>query len=101
MDRLKEKWEIQSTYQFVMIMVVFACTGTSVVFLKKPIIGFFTVDGEQPLWFTIAYWVFILPIYNVILLFYGFVLGQFSFFWAYEKRMIGRFSRKRNATPQE
>jgi hypothetical protein len=32
----------------------------------------------------------VLPAYQVLLLLYGFLLGQFAFFWAFEKRMFGR-----------
>jgi len=95
-DRLKEKWEITSNWQFLIIMIVFACTGMTVVLVKKPVIGYFFPDG-QPMWFKIGYWIMILPIYNCFLLFYGFVFGQFGFFWNYEKRMFSRFSRKKNA----
>jgi hypothetical protein len=98
-DRLKEKWGIASNWQFLIIMVVFACTGFTVVLIKKPAIAFLFPDG-QPLWFKIGYWVMILPIYNTFLLFYGFVFGQFNFFWAYEKRMLSRFSRKKNDVPK-
>ena len=94
-DRLKEKWNVKSTGQFIIIMIVFACTGMTVVLIKKPIIYLFVEDGVQPTWFRIIYWLLIFPIYNCILLFYGFVFGQFQFFWAYEQKMINRFRRKR------
>lgn len=94
-EKLKEKWGLTSNWQFVIIMIVFACTGFSVVFIKRPAIAYFFPDG-QPTWFLIGYWILILPIYNCILLFYGFVFGQFQFFWNYEKRMLRRFSRKKH-----
>ncbi len=94
--KLKEKWGITSQLQFVIILIVFACTGTTVVLVKKPLIALLFEDGVRPMWFQITYWVLILPIYNVFLLFYGFVFGQFAFFWRYEKKMLGRFSRKKN-----
>ncbi|MFY0685967.1 MAG: hypothetical protein JXQ90_02320 [Cyclobacteriaceae bacterium] len=95
-DRLKEKWNVKSMKQFVLILIVFACTGTTVVYLKKPIIDLIMGDAVQPTWFKVATWIIIFPLYNVILLFYGFVFGQFEFFWAYEKKMIGRFKRKKH-----
>jgi len=98
-ERLKEKWDIHSTWQFIIIMIVFACTGFTVVLVKRPAIELLFPDG-QPLWFKIGYWIMILPIYNTFLLFYGFVFGQFRFFWNYEKRMIRRFSRKKNDSRQ-
>jgi len=63
-------------------------------FLKKPVVGLFTENGEQPLLFTILYYVLILPIYNVFLLIYGFIFGQFKFFWEYEKKMWNRMTGK-------
>ena len=95
--KLKSKWDIQSTWQFVIIMIVFACTGFTVLFIKKPIVAYFSPDGEQSTIFSVLYYILILPTYNAILLFYGFVFGQFSFFWAYEKRMINRFRFRKKA----
>lgn len=98
-QRLKDKWGV-TTWQFIVIMIVFACTGSTIVIIKKPLIVWMFGEGGQPMWFRIAYWILILPVYNAFLLFYGFVFGQFAFFWAYEKRMLSRFSRKKDAEPK-
>lgn len=100
-ERFKTKWNLQSTGQFLIVMLVFALTGTTVLFVKMPIQAFFMVDGELPTWFKIGYWIMIFPIYNVFLLCYGFLLGQFSFFWEYEKKMISRFKRKKPKSEAE
>jgi hypothetical protein len=94
-NKLKEKWKVKSSGQFAMILIVFALTGSTVLLIKKPIVDYFTVDGEKSMMFTIIYLICILPIYNSILLFYGSLLGQFNFFWSYEKKMINRFKRKK------
>ena len=93
LDRLQTRWNLKSGFQVVIVLIVFACTGFTVLFLKSPVVSFFT-GGEQNIWFSIAYYILILPIYNVILLFYGFVFGQFRFFWAFEKRMFRRLTGK-------
>lgn len=41
-------------------------------------------------WFTYSYYWLILPIYNLVLLFYGALFGQFRFFWNFEKRFFSR-----------
>ena len=87
--RLRERWGV-GTGQVFIILLVFACTGFTVMFLKRPIVGFFTGEGEQPVLFTVLYYVLILPVYNVILLLYGALFGQFGFFWAFEKRFFTR-----------
>ncbi|REE05950.1 DUF6787 family protein [Marinoscillum furvescens] len=94
-DKLKKRWNLKSGFQVIIVLIVFACTGFTVMFLKDPIVSLFTTDGEKSLWFTIAYYLLILPVYNVILLFYGFLFGQFAFFWEFEKKMWKRMSGKK------
>ncbi|MEQ8927424.1 MAG: prolipoprotein diacylglyceryl transferase [Fulvivirga sp.] len=96
-NRLKEKWQV-STLQVFIILLVFACTGFTVMFLKDPIVSFFVVEGDKSLLFSILYYVLILPIYNVILLVYGFIFGQFKFFWEFEKRTFRKLFGKKKAT---
>ena len=92
--KLEKRWGV-STFQVFIILVVFACTGFSVMFLKKPLLGW--LGAEDSTLATIIYYVLIFPIYNIILLFYGFVFGQFRFFWDFEKRMFSRmFGRSKN-----
>ncbi|MEM6643771.1 MAG: DUF6787 family protein [Bacteroidota bacterium] len=96
-NKLREKWGLKSFWQFVVVMIVFACTGFTVVFIRGPIIELITGGGEREWWMTLIYFLLILPIYNVLLLFYGFIFGQFSFFWKYEQKMLKRFGIKFNA----
>ncbi len=93
-DKLQHKWQLKSAKQVILVLIVFACTGLTVMFLKKPVISFLT-DGESAnIWFSVVYYLLILPIYNIILLLYGFIFGQFRFFWSFEKRMLSRFKRR-------
>lgn len=89
MARLGARWGV-GPGRVLLILLVFACTGFTVMFLKKPIVAFFAGEGEQPVLFTVLYYILILPVYNVILLIYGALFGQFKFFWEFEKRMLGR-----------
>ncbi|QSE97562.1 DUF6787 family protein [Fulvivirga lutea] len=95
--KLEDKWQVSRVQVFI-ILIVFACTGFTVMFLKKPVVSFFVEDGEQNILFTILYYLLILPIYNVILLIYGFIFGQFKFFWEFEKRMFSKIFGKKKAT---
>lgn len=94
MNRLAERWKVTPA-RVLVILLVFACTGTTVLFLKRPVVAFFAGDGEQPLIFSILYYILILPVYNAILLVYGFLFGQFAFFWEFEKRFLRRITGKR------
>jgi hypothetical protein len=94
MDRLAKRWGV-SPSRVLVILVVFACTGFTVLFLKRPLVAWAAGNGHAPAWFTIAYYVLILPFYNLLLLVYGAVFGQFKFFWEFEKRFFSRLFGKR------
>lgn len=94
-DSLQKRWKAKNVWQVFAILIVFALTGSTVVFIMKPLLRFFFGE-EIPMWARILYYILILPIYNLILLFYGFLLGQYRFFIEFEKRFFGRiFSREK------
>lgn len=88
-DRLAVRWKVAPS-RVLIILLVFACTGFTVMFLKRPIVAWATGSGEPSAWFSVLYYLLILPFYNLILLVYGALFGQFRFFWAFEKRFFGR-----------
>lgn len=90
--KLKQKWQLQSAWQVVVILIVFTCTGFTVLFLKNPVLRFLSGSDEVSTAGTILYYILILPLYNILLLAYGFVFGQFHFFWNFEKRFFKRIS---------
>ena len=89
--RLQQRWQVKSIGQVILILIVFACTGFTVLFLKKPLLNFLAGEQGNSSLATVLYYIFILPLYNVILLGYGFLFGQFEFFWQFEKRFMERF----------
>jgi len=94
LEKLKTKWGIESNLQIVIILVVFSLAGFTVVFLRKAYFNFLGFNDTTPFWIkTIAYLLFIFPAYQVTLLGYGTLLGQFHFFWAKEKAMFQSLKR--------
>lgn len=89
-DKLKQRWNLKSTWQVIVVLIVFACTGFTVLYLKKPLFAYCFPDGDKPLWASIVYYIVIFPVYNVFLLAYGFLFGQFRFFWEFEKKTFRR-----------
>jgi len=90
LQKLQARWKVGSAFQVIVILLVFACTGYTVLFISKPILNYLYDGQPVPLWANAVYYIFILPIYNVFLLFYGFIFGQFRFFWDFEKRFFAR-----------
>ena len=103
MASFKERWNITSNTQMVVILVVFAITGSSSALLSKPILAVFgIIKGDVSNWiYYPLYILLIFPVYQVLLISFGFLFGQFKFFWAFEKKMLkslwfGFFFKKEN-----
>lgn len=90
-EKLRNRWKLDSAWQVLVVLLVFACTGFTILFLKKPILNFLAGEQGNTTLASILYYIFILPLYNVILLAWGFIFGQFRFFWDFEKRFVERF----------
>ncbi|MCA6421898.1 MAG: diacylglyceryl transferase [Flavobacterium sp.] len=90
MSSFKERWNIKSNWQLFVIIVVFAVTGSSAAYLSKPILSLFgIVKGSVSNWlYYPLYILLIFPVYQVLLVSFGFIFGQFTFFWAFEKKML-------------
>ena len=97
MEKLKSRWGITSNLQLVLIIVVFGITGSSAAYLAKPVLAYMGMDQagfSGSWWGPWLYWtlriLFIFPIYQFLLLIYGWLFGQFRFFWNFEKKMLLR-----------
>lgn len=92
MKKLKERWGIESNLQIVLILIVFAVTGSTASCIGKPILSFLDITPES--FSTFGYWVvrilILFVMYQFLLVFFGWVFGQFKFFWAFEKKMLSR-----------
>lgn len=88
-EKLKIKWGLESIFQVIIVLLVFSVTGTTVVFLRKTLFGWLGFDVNTDFWIkTVAYVLFMLPAYQILLLFYGSLFGQFEFFWNKEKKLF-------------
>ena len=90
-QKLQDRWQLKSGWQVLLVLLTFACTGFSVLFLKEPFYALAGITEATPLWWrSLYYCLTVLPAYQVILLGYGFLFGQFCFFWNFEKKFFGR-----------
>ena len=90
--KLEHKWVVGQKWEMIAIFIVFAITGSSAARLAAPILDFIGLYPESiSAW---LYWpiriVLILPLYQILLLLFGWLFGQFQFFWAFEKKMLKR-----------
>ncbi|MFV8352080.1 DUF6787 family protein [Flavobacterium sp. XS2P14] len=92
MNKLKQRWGIETNFQLTIIFIVFALTGSASAWLSKPFcIWLGITKGDLGYWFTPVRLLLIFPIYQLLLVLIGFIFGQFKFFWAFEKKMLKRF----------
>ena len=90
-DKLKERWGIESTFQVMVILIVFACTGFTALYAREFVFGLLGITPDYPLWQRIVIWIVtILPLYNVLLYVYGTLFGQRKFFTLFLKKTFGR-----------
>ena len=92
MKKLKEKWGIKSNFQLVIILIVFAITGSTSAAISGPTIDllFGEIEMNGFLKFILQL-VIIMPIYQVLLLFFGFVFFQFNLFFKFVKKFLRLF----------
>ena len=95
LQRLQKRWNLKNIGQVIIVLLVFAATGFTVLFLKRPVLGAIDPEIKDSVLFSIVYYIVILPFYNLILLIYGFLAGQFSFFWEFEKKFFKRIFRRK------
>ncbi len=89
--KMKSRWGIQSNWQLFIIMVVFALTGISALYSRRFLFPLLGIESQDPFWFKTLIWaVTIFPMYNIFILVYGAMFGQFDFFWGRLKKMYER-----------
>lgn len=94
-EKLKSRWELTSNWQVAVVFFVFAITGSTSVKVATPILEFLGITNDMN---PFLYWpiriIAIFPAYQVLLIIFGTLCGQFRFFWNFEKKMFSRFGGK-------
>ncbi|MEL7587387.1 MAG: DUF6787 family protein [Prolixibacteraceae bacterium] len=95
LEKLKQRWEVKSNLQLIMILLVFSLSGSITVFAKAFIFSWINYSPEWPLYIKVLmYVVVVVPVYQLTLLTTGTLLGQFEFFWRFEKKTMRRLGIK-------
>ena len=90
--KIQKRMGIYSNTQFIIIMIVFAITGSLALYLSKPILNILNITPKtlnKLLYYPLRLAV-IFPVYQFVLIIVGTLFGQFNFFWNLEKKMINR-----------
>lgn len=92
MANLKERWGITSNFQMLIILVVFAITGSTSAYITRPVLAMIgiTKDSLNPFIYWPLSLLLILPVYKILLVIIGTLFGQHQFFWNFVKKMLTR-----------
>ena len=89
MKKLKERWGITSNFQILIIFIVFGITGSVSAYISGPLTNI--IIGESDLHWLIKLLIRIVvltPIYQVLLLFFGYIFFQYKFFYNFVKKFM-------------
>ncbi len=88
--KLANKWPVEQRWEMIAIFIVFAITGSISGKLAGPLADLIGIQKD-----SISGWIYwpirvllIFPIYQVLLVLFGWLFGQFRFFWNFEKKML-------------
>ena len=96
LEKLKKRWNIESNFQVIILLFVFAIAGSSTLYARKGIFFLLGVTSDTSLWIKVLLYVFVIfPTYQIIFLIVGALFGQFKFAWEFEKKMFAIFRFRR------
>lgn len=89
-EKIKQRWKV-GTVQFILIICVFAITGSLTAYISRYITGWIGLTPESALWKRALLRGSVLLFgYQFIILLVSIPFGQFNFFWNYEKKILRR-----------
>ena len=80
-EKLKKRWEIESDWQVAIILLAFTFTGFTTLYIHQLVDQMLGIDESSPfIYKVLVFIVIVLPVYNILLIVYGSLLGQYKFF---------------------
>ena len=94
--QFKEKWKIKSVFQLIIIFAVFSITGSAALVVRKFVFHLIGIQPETSLFIKVPLYILILfPSYQILLFIIGTLVGQFQFFYAFQKKSLSFLNRKK------
>ena len=85
MEKLKKIFKVSSTYQLIVVFIVFGITGSLSLFISDYILTILELKN-----LTISIFM-VLITYQILLIIIGTIFGEFKYFWEMEKKILSRF----------
>ena len=85
--RIMQKWNIQTDREFWLIMLTYSLAGMTILPVKKIIFHAVGITDHTPFWVVVLVYIpLVPPAYQVGLIFFGTLLGQYNFVWGQAKK---------------
>jgi uncharacterized membrane protein YdbT with pleckstrin-like domain len=96
MSKLKERWDVTSNFQVLLIIIVFSLNGSFATYIAKPATALFGLhsDTSNPWLFWPVRIFLVFFIYQFTLPIVGFFFGQYKFFSKFSKKTLSRIGFK-------
>ena len=90
MNKLKQRWGITTNFQLVVIFIVFAINGSLSAKISSFFMSHIGLDKNNLPWFFyyLILIILVMPLYPFLLIAIGYIFGQFTFFFAFSKKML-------------
>lgn len=87
--KLKQKWEIASNERLLIIFLVFAITGSTAAKLAEPITQLVGINKSlNPLIYWPVRILLIFPLYQILLIMFGWLFDEYNFFINFAKKIL-------------
>lgn len=90
--KLYDRWKVKARWELIAIFLAFAITGSTAGKLSNPIMDLIGLD--RSITNSWIYWpvriLLIFPIYQILLVIFGWLFGQYSFFKPFAIKMVSR-----------
>lgn len=91
-EKLEARYGIKGWWQIAIIFVVFGVTGSSSLYVGKFIMAWMGITETTETYIRMPVRIFLVFfVYQILLISFGTLAGQFQFFWNMEKRIINLF----------
>ena len=88
MEKLKKMFKVSSTYQLVVVFIVFGITGSLSLYISDYVLDILELEN------IIISIFMVLITYQVLLIIIGTLFGEFKYFWEFEKKFMKRLGIK-------
>ncbi len=90
--KLYDRWKVKARWELIALFLVFAITGSTAGKLSDPLMQLLGLDRDTTSGWL--YWpvriIIIFPIYQILLVIFGWLFGQFAFFKEFAIKMASR-----------